>query len=229
MAKTILIVDDSASIRQVVGIALRGAGYDVIEGVDGADGLKKLDGRKINLIVSDVHMPNMDGITFVKELKKMPMYRFTPVIMLTTESQASKKLEGQAAGAKAWVVKALSAGADAGCRLEAGHAVTRPLRPVRLTEELTIQTAAENKAVIVAALGWGTDIEIDLGKVTEIDTAGIQLLLLAKREAVTSALSFACSPRRRPFWRFSKSSALTRTSRPSDVADTSSPAGEPTS
>jgi two-component system chemotaxis response regulator CheY len=105
MAKTVLIVDDSASLRQVVGIALRGAGYDVVEGVDGQDALRKLDGRKINLIISDVNMPNMDGITFVKEAKKLPAYRFTPVIMLTTESQASKKAEGQAAGAKAWVVK----------------------------------------------------------------------------------------------------------------------------
>jgi two-component system chemotaxis response regulator CheY len=103
--KTILIVDDSASVRQVVGIALRGAGYDVVEGVDGKDGLKKLDGRKIHLIVSDVNMPNMDGITFVREVKKLPTYKFTPIIMLTTESQESKKLEGQAAGAKAWVVK----------------------------------------------------------------------------------------------------------------------------
>jgi two-component system chemotaxis response regulator CheY len=105
MAKTILIVDDSASVRQVVGIALRGAGYDVVEGTDGRDGLTKLDGRKISLIVSDVNMPNMDGITFVKEVKKLPAYKFTPIIMLTTESQESKKLEGQAAGAKAWVVK----------------------------------------------------------------------------------------------------------------------------
>lgn len=105
MAKTILIVDDSASVRQVVGIALRGAGYDVIEGTDGSDALAKLDGRKINLIISDVNMPKMDGITFVKEAKKLPNYKFTPVIMLTTESQEAKKAEGQAAGAKAWVVK----------------------------------------------------------------------------------------------------------------------------
>lgn len=105
MAKTILIVDDSASVRQVVGIALRGAGYDVIEGTDGSDALAKLDGRKINLIISDVNMPKMDGITFVKEAKKLPNYKFTPVIMLTTESPEAKKAEGQAAGAKAWVVK----------------------------------------------------------------------------------------------------------------------------
>jgi two-component system chemotaxis response regulator CheY len=105
MAKTILIVDDSASVRQVVSIALRGAGYTVIEGVDGRDALKKLDGQKIHLIISDVNMPNMDGITFVKEAKKLPAYKFTPIIMLTTESSDQKKKEGQDAGAKAWVVK----------------------------------------------------------------------------------------------------------------------------
>ena len=105
MAKTILVVDDSASLRQVVGIALRGAGFDVIEGCDGKDALSKLDGRKIHLIVCDVNMPNMDGISFVKALKQLANYKFTPVIMLTTESQEAKKQEGQAAGAKAWVVK----------------------------------------------------------------------------------------------------------------------------
>jgi two-component system, chemotaxis family, chemotaxis protein CheY len=105
MAKTILIVDDSASIRQVVSIALKGAGYDVIEGCDGRDALSKLTGQKVHLMISDVNMPNMDGITFVKEVKKLPDYKFTPIIMLTTESQENKKQEGQAAGAKAWVVK----------------------------------------------------------------------------------------------------------------------------
>lgn len=105
MAKTILIVDDSSSVRQVIGITLRGAGYDVVEGCDGKDGLQRLDGRKVHLIISDVNMPNMDGITFVKEVKQLPAYRFTPIIMLTTESAEEKKREGQAAGAKAWVVK----------------------------------------------------------------------------------------------------------------------------
>ena len=105
MAKTVLIVDDSATIRQVVGMTLKGAGYEVMEASDGKDALNKLDGKKINLIISDVNMPNMDGITFVKEAKKLANYKFTPVIMLTTESQDSKKQEGQAAGAKAWVVK----------------------------------------------------------------------------------------------------------------------------
>jgi two-component system chemotaxis response regulator CheY len=105
MAKTILIVDDSASVRQVVGITLRGAGYDVIEGRDGQDALSKLQGQKVHLIVSDVNMPNLDGIGLVKAVKALPNYRFTPIIMLTTESADDKKREGQAAGAKAWVVK----------------------------------------------------------------------------------------------------------------------------
>ncbi|MFP6848425.1 MAG: response regulator [Pseudomonas sp.] len=105
MSKTVLIVDDSASIRQVVSITLKGAGYQVIEGCDGKDALTKLDGRKVHLIISDVNMPNMDGITFVKNVKQMPAYKFTPVIMLTTEAGEAKKEEGRAAGAKAWVVK----------------------------------------------------------------------------------------------------------------------------
>ena len=105
MAKSVLVVDDSSSVRQVVGIALKSAGYDVIEASDGKDALGKLNGQTVHLIISDVNMPNMDGITFVKEVKKLANYKFTPIIMLTTESQESKKAEGQAAGAKAWVVK----------------------------------------------------------------------------------------------------------------------------
>ena len=105
MGKTILVVDDSASVRQVVSIALKGAGYDVIQGSDGKDALKQLDGKRIHLIISDVNMPNMDGITFVAEAKKLPAYKFTPIIMLTTESQEEKKRQAQAAGAKAWVTK----------------------------------------------------------------------------------------------------------------------------
>ena len=105
MAKNILIVDDSASLRQAVGITLRGAGYEVTEACDGKDALAKLTGQKFHLIISDVNMPNMDGITLVKSVKQMPLYKFTPVIMLTTESQEGKKREGQAAGAKAWVTK----------------------------------------------------------------------------------------------------------------------------
>jgi two-component system chemotaxis response regulator CheY len=105
MAKTIMIVDDSSSLRQVVSIALKGAGYEVIEGIDGKDALAKLTGQKVHLIISDVNMPNMDGLTFVTEVKKRAEYKFVPVIMLTTEAGDDKKQQGQAAGAKAWVVK----------------------------------------------------------------------------------------------------------------------------
>lgn len=105
MSKTIMVVDDSASLRQVVGIALKGAGYDVVEAYDGKDALAKLDGRKIHLIVSDVNMPNMNGISFVKAAKQLPAYKYTPVIMLTTEAGDAMKQQGQAVGAKAWVLK----------------------------------------------------------------------------------------------------------------------------
>jgi len=105
MAKTIMIVDDSASIRQVVGLTLKGAGFDVIDAVDGVDALKKLNGVKIHLLITDVNMPNMDGITLVQEAKKLPAYKFTPMMMLTTEASDEKKQAGRAAGAKAWLVK----------------------------------------------------------------------------------------------------------------------------
>jgi two-component system, chemotaxis family, chemotaxis protein CheY len=105
MAKTILIVDDSASMRQVVGIALKDAGYDLIEAGDGNEALKKLDGTKIHLIISDINMPNMDGISFVREVKQNPKYKFTPIIMLTTEVNQAKKDAAKEAGAKAWVTK----------------------------------------------------------------------------------------------------------------------------
>ena len=105
MSKTVMIVDDSASVRRVVGIALKGAGYTVLEGCDGRDALGKLTGQKVHLIISDVNMPNMDGITFLKALKSKPEHKFTPVVMLTTESQEAKKKEGQSAGARAWIVK----------------------------------------------------------------------------------------------------------------------------
>ena len=105
MSHTIMVVDDSASLRQVVAIALRGAGYTVIEAKDGQDALNQLTGQRLSLIISDVNMPNMDGISFVKAVKQLPNYRFTPIIMLTTESEPEKMKQGQAAGAKAWVVK----------------------------------------------------------------------------------------------------------------------------
>lgn len=105
MSKTIMIVDDSASLRQVVSIALKGAGYEVIEGSDGRDALAKLNGQKVHLIISDVNMPGMGGFEFVKEVKTKSAYKFTPIMMLTTESQESKKAAGKEAGARAWMVK----------------------------------------------------------------------------------------------------------------------------
>ena len=103
--KTILIVDDSASLRQVVKIALTGAGYAVVEACDGQDALKKANGTKFHLIITDVNMPNMDGLEFLAAVKQLAAYRFTPVIMLTTESSTDKKQMGREGGAKAWIVK----------------------------------------------------------------------------------------------------------------------------
>lgn len=106
MAKTILIIDDSTSLRQVVQITLKGAGYDVVQAENGKDALDKLAGGvKPSLIICDVNMPIMDGITFVKEAKSLPELKFTPIIMLTTEAAEEKKLQGQMAGAKGWLVK----------------------------------------------------------------------------------------------------------------------------
>ena len=103
--KLIMVIDDSVSLREVVGISLRTAGYEVIEACDGKDALSKLNGRKVQLMICDVNMPVMDGISFVREVKQLPRHRFVPIIMLTTESRESRKVEGQLAGAKAWVVK----------------------------------------------------------------------------------------------------------------------------
>jgi two-component system chemotaxis response regulator CheY len=108
MAKTVLIVDDSASMRTVLTITLTGAGYDVLQGCNGQDALAKLTGQKVHLIISDVNMPVMDGISFLKSVKQIPAYKFTPVLMLTTESAEEKKREGQSAGARAWVCKPFS-------------------------------------------------------------------------------------------------------------------------
>lgn len=105
MAKTILIIDDAAAVRQALGGLLRDAGYEVTEAVDGQDGLALLDGRRFNLILCDVNMPRLDGLGFVHEAKKIPAYRFTPIVMLTSESQESRREAGQAAGVRAWAVK----------------------------------------------------------------------------------------------------------------------------
>jgi two-component system chemotaxis response regulator CheY len=102
---SILTVDDSTSMRQMVSFTLKGAGYEVVESVDGVEALEIAKTRAFDLVVTDVNMPNMDGITLIKELRNLPDYKFTPLLMLTTESAADKKQEGKAAGATGWIVK----------------------------------------------------------------------------------------------------------------------------
>jgi two-component system chemotaxis response regulator CheY len=102
---TILAVDDSASMRQMVSFTLKGAGYDVTEAKDGAEALTMAKSGKFNLVLTDVNMPGMDGITLTKELRSLPAYKFVPILTLTTESSDDKKKAGKAAGATGWIVK----------------------------------------------------------------------------------------------------------------------------
>ncbi|WP_028980181.1 response regulator [Sporocytophaga myxococcoides] len=105
MKKTILIADDSESVREVVSYTLINAGYEVLIGIDGEDALKYLNGKEIHLVLTDLHMPKMDGIALIKEIRSKPEYKFIPILFLTTESNASKKEEAKAAGATGWIVK----------------------------------------------------------------------------------------------------------------------------
>ena len=105
MAKTVLCVDDSASIRQMVGFTLKSAGYEVVEAVDGMDGLDKAKARSVNLVLTDQNMPRMDGLTLIKNLRALPAYKSVPILMLTTESSDAMKAQGRAAGATGWLVK----------------------------------------------------------------------------------------------------------------------------
>jgi len=105
MAKTILAVDDSASIRQMVSFTLKSAGYEVVEAVDGQDGLDKAKSRSINLVLTDQNMPRMDGLTLIRNLRALPQYASTPILMLTTESSDAMKSQGRSAGATGWLVK----------------------------------------------------------------------------------------------------------------------------
>jgi len=105
MAASILAVDDSASMRQMVSFTLKGAGYEVVEAADGVEALDIAKKRPVNLVLTDVNMPNMDGISLIRELRDLPDYKFTPLLMLTTESGPEKKQEGKAAGATGWIVK----------------------------------------------------------------------------------------------------------------------------
>jgi len=105
MSKTIMTVDDSASVRQMVSFTLRDAGYDVVEASDGKDALAKLPGKTPAMVITDLNMPNLDGIGLIRELRAQPACKFIPIVMLTTESQAEKKQEGRLAGATGWIVK----------------------------------------------------------------------------------------------------------------------------
>jgi two-component system chemotaxis response regulator CheY len=105
MATTILAVDDSASMRQMVSFTLRHAGYQVVEAVDGVEALEYARGNVVNLVLTDVNMPKMDGITLVRELRRLESYRYVPLLMLTTEAGQEKKMEGRKAGATGWLVK----------------------------------------------------------------------------------------------------------------------------
>jgi two-component system chemotaxis response regulator CheY len=107
--KRILTVDDSSSVRQMVSFTLRKAGYEVAEAVDGKDGLSQIGNAKFDLIITDLNMPNVDGIQLISAVRKLPGCSFTPILMLTTESQADKKDAGRKAGATGWIVKPFNA------------------------------------------------------------------------------------------------------------------------
>ena len=105
MNKRIMTVDDSASMRQMVGFTLKQHGYDIIEAVNGTEALKKLEKESIDMLITDINMPELDGISLVRRVRDNPSYKFIPIIILTTELQAEKKQEGKAAGATGWIVK----------------------------------------------------------------------------------------------------------------------------
>ena len=105
MLKKIFIVDDSSTVRQVLRLTLENAGFQTIEAADGAEALAKLDGETFDMMITDLNMPNIDGIDLIKALRQSAATRFVPIIMLTTESAEEKKLQGKAAGATGWIVK----------------------------------------------------------------------------------------------------------------------------
>jgi two-component system chemotaxis response regulator CheY len=108
MAKNLLVVDDSASMRQLVSFTVKEAGFDVVAAENGKDALGKMTGLKIDMVITDLNMPEMDGIELIKKLRAMPACKFTPIVMLTTESQEAKKQEGKQAGASGWIAKPFS-------------------------------------------------------------------------------------------------------------------------
>jgi two-component system, chemotaxis family, chemotaxis protein CheY len=110
MPKTVLVVDDSTSMRQMVSFTMKEAGFDVIEGSNGQEAISRVQGKSVNLVITDLNMPVMDGMTLIRQLRAKPEFKFTPILMLTTESQQEKKLEGKAAGATGWIVKPFNPG-----------------------------------------------------------------------------------------------------------------------
>lgn len=108
MAQCILTVDDSSTMRQMITFTLKGAGFDVLEAGDGVEALEVAKGKKLNLIITDVNMPRMDGITLVQRLRGIPEFKFTPILVLTTESDPAMKQKGKEAGATGWIVKPFS-------------------------------------------------------------------------------------------------------------------------
>jgi two-component system chemotaxis response regulator CheY len=128
MPKTILAVDDSASMRQMIGVTLRSAGYEVVEAADGDEALKYARKHRVDLVLADVNMPGIDGITLVAQLRTLPDYQLTPLLLLTTESSRERKLEGKQAGATGWMVK--------------------PFNPVQLLA--TLERVLSNKAAVSA-------------------------------------------------------------------------------
>jgi two-component system chemotaxis response regulator CheY len=108
MVNVFLVVDDSASMRQLISFALKDAGYDVLAAENGNEALGRLSGTKVDMVITDLNMPEMDGIELIKKLRGMQDYKFVPIIMLTTESQEDKKQEGRLAGASGWIVKPFS-------------------------------------------------------------------------------------------------------------------------
>jgi two-component system chemotaxis response regulator CheY len=105
MKKLILAVDDSPSVRQMVKLTLSGAGYDIVEACDGADGLSKARASTLDMVVTDLNMPVMNGLGLIRELRKLPAYRGVPILFLTTESDPEMKQQAKAAGATGWITK----------------------------------------------------------------------------------------------------------------------------
>ncbi len=105
MSKTIMTVDDSASVRQMVSFTLRQHGYEIVEAANGSEALRKIEKKQVHMLITDVNMPELDGIGLIREIRRNPSFRFIPIIVLTTESDSARKREGKEAGATGWIVK----------------------------------------------------------------------------------------------------------------------------